>query len=106
LSIFSIGGLFHSHKGPAENGTFLILDDLGVEKESAWVTEVLYRIINSRYENLLPIVVTATHGLNSLERALGPRIFGRLLETCHPVEIRSPNWRMKVAAKRAKSHAN
>jgi DNA replication protein DnaC len=37
----------------------LILDDLGVEKETDWACEKLDTIVNHRYENALPTVITS-----------------------------------------------
>lgn len=41
-----------------EKSEFLALDDWGAYKESDWRNEVLERIINHRYENNLPTIVT------------------------------------------------
>lgn len=54
--------------------SLLILDDLGVQKETDWVAERLDTIIDHRYVNSLPTVVTA----NTLE--LPERIFDRMRE--------------------------
>jgi DNA replication protein DnaC len=54
--------------------TLLILDDLGVQKETDWAAERLDAIIDHRYVNKLPTVVTA----NTLD--LPERIFDRMRE--------------------------
>jgi len=54
--------------------SLLILDDLGVQKDTAFVAERLDTIIDHRYVNNLPTVVTA----NTLE--LPERIFDRMRE--------------------------
>ena len=36
----------------------LVIDDLGKEKPTEWVLEKLFLIVNNRYNNYLPIVIT------------------------------------------------
>ena len=40
------------------NVDMLVIDDLGTEKISSWALEKLYTIIQNRYENGLPIIIT------------------------------------------------
>jgi len=54
----------------------LILDDLGVEQSSVWARAKLDEIIDYRYLNELPLVVTTNMSPNKLE----PRIASRLQE--------------------------
>jgi len=79
----------------------LILDDLGAEKPTEWVLEKIYQIVNSRYESLLPMIATTNLDLNSLERMLGERTFGRLVEMCLPVEVGGEDRRRRIARLRA-----
>ncbi len=64
----------------------LVLDDLGKEYSktdnlgNSWVNEKLYRIINDRYEDNRPIIVTTNFSINDLERKIDPAIISRLLE--------------------------
>jgi DNA replication protein DnaC len=72
----------------------LVLDEIGVgQKNSDWELGVLFEIINSRYENLLPTVVISNISENlspnenpnevidqHLTKHLGPRVVDRLLE--------------------------
>ena len=43
------------------NADMLIIDDFGSETITKWALEKLYRIINNRYENDLPIVITTRY---------------------------------------------
>lgn len=71
----------------------LILDDLGKERPGEWTLEKLYLIINSRYENNLPIVVTTNYTIDELADRLttnsnfdaGEAITSRLWEMCRGV---------------------
>jgi len=60
----------------AKNCTLLILDDLGVQKETEWADEQLDFIIDFRYERYKPLVVTTNLALDKLT----PRIADRLWE--------------------------
>ena len=42
----------------------LIIDDLGKEKPTEWVLEKLFLIVNNRYNNYLPIVITTNYNRN------------------------------------------
>ena len=57
-----------------KKSSLLILDDLGVQKDNFWVIEKLDIIIDHRWRNNLPTVVTA----NTLE--LPERVFDRMRE--------------------------
>jgi DNA replication protein DnaC len=79
----------------------LVLDDLGAEKPTEWALEKIYQIVNSRYESLGPMIITTNLDLNSLERLLGERTFGRILEMCVPVEVGGEDHRRRIARLRA-----
>ena len=83
----------------AKAAPVLVLDDLGAEKTSAWTQEQLYRVINHRYEHLLPVVVTTNNMGKGLEASAGARNLSRLAEmTGVPVVIQAEDWRMKGAS--------
>lgn len=60
------------------NCKLLVIDDIGSEKPSDWVTERLYTIINNRITNGLATIYTSNVSLESLETALGHRIASRI----------------------------
>ena len=76
----------------------LVIDDLGAEKPSEWVRERLYRIVNSRYEAVRSILVTTNMSPAQLEKQVGARITGRLMEVCEVLELRDVNHRIRGAA--------
>lgn len=75
----------------------LVLDDLGAEKPSDWVREQLYILINYRYENELPTIVTTNCNGSELRDKLGARILSRIVEMTVPIVIDAPDYRMKGA---------
>lgn len=83
----------------------LIIDDLGKEKATEWSASTIYSIVNARYENELPIVITSNYSPRELVDRLTPagsddRITAhaavdRLNEVCYQVEMTGHNWRDK-----------
>lgn len=70
--------------------SLLVIDDLGAERQSDYMKEQVFNIINARYVSGKPIVVTTNLLLNNLmsESDISyKRIYDRLLECTIPVEI-------------------
>lgn len=59
---------------------FLVLDDLGVEKPSDSTREKLYSILDYRYSNMRPTVITTNCDMNELVNRIGERIVDRIQE--------------------------
>lgn len=72
----------------------LVLDDLGAAKGTEWNEEVNYRLINYRYEQELPTIITTNVASGKLPIALGDRVFSRLVEMAHRVQIAGSDRRM------------
>jgi DNA replication protein DnaC len=82
----------------------LHLDDLGVEKQTEWVLEQLYALINERYERQRSLIVTSNLEDDELEKQLGTRVVSRLVEICgDPVLLYDEDRRMHVSADTATS---
>lgn len=64
----------------------LMLDDVGAEKPSEWAIEVLYGVINWRYERGLPTVISSNIDLEGIGTAYGDRIASRIVEMCGGTE--------------------
>ena len=60
----------------------LHLDDLGAEKQTDWVLEQLYSLVNERYEQERSIIVTTNLSFEQLEQQIGERTVSRLVEIC------------------------
>lgn len=86
-----------------ENVDLLIIDDLGKEKPSEWGLEKLFTIVNSRYENNLPVIITTNYNQNALVERLilngeietAKSIISRLYEMCYLVKIDDIDHRIK-----------
>lgn len=60
----------------------LVLDDVGAERPSEFVRDRLYLIINRRYENARPIIITTNLDDDELRERVGERTASRLCEMC------------------------
>jgi DNA replication protein DnaC len=58
----------------------LHLDDLGAERQTPWVLEQLYSLINERYEAQRSILVTSNLTWEEAEQQMGKRTISRLTE--------------------------
>jgi DNA replication protein DnaC len=73
----------------------LILDDIGSEKTTDWVRQVLYQIIDERWIEQKPIIVTSNLTLDELEGRLGERIASRIAGITQLIEMQSHDYRIK-----------
>jgi DNA replication protein DnaC len=72
----------------------LHLDDLGAEKQTDWVLEQLYSLVNERYEQERSIVVTTNLiETGALEQQIGRRIVSRLTEMTDQLPLFGPDLR-------------
>lgn len=60
----------------------LLVDDLGAAKSSEWTEEINFRLVNHRYENQLPTLLTSNVLPKQLADRLGDRVASRLTEMC------------------------
>lgn len=67
------------------NADLLIIDDLGVEQKTEWSVTRIYNIIDSRYRNGLPTIITTNLSLTEIEDKYSKRTYDRLIEMCTPV---------------------
>lgn len=75
---------------------FLVLDDMGTEKLSEWVQEKLYAILDWRYGQELPTLITANLTLAALAghyRTHGERLASRIAGMGEEVELRGRDRR-------------
>ncbi|MEV4555717.1 ATP-binding protein [Kitasatospora sp. NPDC049285] len=65
----------------------LIIDDLGAAKATEWTEEVTYRLINRRYNHLLPTLITTNLAIGDLRAYLGDRVTSRLAQMTTRVQF-------------------
>lgn len=76
----------------------LIIDDLGAAKSSEWVEEVTYRLVNRRYNLMLPTLITTNLAISDLRTYLGDRVASRLTQMTTRVEFEPVDRRRHRAA--------
>jgi DNA replication protein DnaC len=70
--------------------SLLILDDLGAERKSEFMQEMVFNIIDSRYRSGLPFIITTNLSLEEIKKPQElsySRIYDRILERCFPIEV-------------------
>ncbi|MFI1577633.1 ATP-binding protein [Embleya sp. NPDC020630] len=88
------------------NSPLLILDDLGAAKPSEWTEELIYRLINRRYEHMLPTLITTNLRFDHLGSYLGDRIASRLIEMSTEVHLTGEDLRRAIRAQRELDRAH
>ena len=74
----------------------LIIDDLGVERNSEFAREQVFSVIDSRYRSQLPLIVTTNltpEQMRNPEDLARARIYDRVLERCTPIRVDGQNIR-------------
>ena len=68
----------------------LVIDDLGAERDSPYMQEMVFEIIDARYRSGMPIIVTTNIPLEEIKRPKDitcSRIYDRLLEMTTPIRF-------------------
>lgn len=82
----------------------LIIDDMGKELPTPWALAKMYEIINARYEDYKPIIVTSNYSQEELVRRLTPQdgdkttadaTVDRLIEMTYTAPLAGESWRGK-----------
>lgn len=84
----------------------LVLDDLGAERRSEYAQEQVFNVIDGRYRSGLPLIITTNLGIDKIKKpdTVGnARIYDRVLEMCHPIELSGQSRRRKKVAEEFKS---
>lgn len=78
--------------------SLLIIDDLGAERKSEFMQEMVFNIIDSRYRAELPMIITTNLSIEEIKKPKdigNSRIYERILERCHPIEVSGLSKRRK-----------
>lgn len=91
------------------NYELVVIDDLGVERDSEYALETVYMVIDERYKSGKPTIVTTNLTLERLEHPENirqKRIYDRILEMCVPICFSGKSRRSEVARKKTQEAAN
>lgn len=78
--------------------TLLVLDDLGAERSTEYMSEMVFNIIDARYRANLPMIITSNltgQELKNPKNIAEQRVFNRILEKCHPIEVKGSDRRRR-----------
>ncbi len=105
-STFSRGGADESQDEivePYREAPLLVLDELGSRRPTDWVRDVLYGLLNTRYNRKRLTIVTTNFGDQpekpggeTLELRVGVPVRSRLAEMCQLVPLSGPDYRREV----------
>ena len=102
----------HQVLDPVIEAEVLVLDELGAQKPTPWVTDILYLIINRRYSERRPTLFTSNFRIEgdereaiidrapsfagaSLSQRIPPTIVSRLREMAQPLVIEGDDFRVQ-----------
>lgn len=83
----------------------LIIDDLGIERNSEFALEQVFSVIDSRYRSKKPLIVTTNLTIDEIrnpDNLAKARIYDRILELCVPIKINNTNIRKLNASEKIK----
>ena len=81
----------------------LVIDDLGVERQSDFALEQVYTVIDERYKTGKPMIITTNIPLEELKNPDDvrlSRIYDRILENCVPIHLDGPSRRKGMASEK------
>lgn len=77
----------------------LIIDDLAAERDTEYMNEIVFNLIDSRYRSGLPLIITTNLTAEEIKNPADvrkQRTFSRLLEMTIPVEVNGVDRRRKI----------
>ena len=97
----ALGGLYSGEKNEylksLNQYRLLIIDDLGVERDTPYVLETVYLVIDERYKSGKPFIITTNLSLEELRNPADlehGRIYDRIMDRCVPVAFSGKNYRI------------
>lgn len=99
----ALGGLYSSERNEylasLNRYTLLVIDDMGIERESQYTVETIYTVIDERYKSKKPFIITTNIQIEILKTPQDlehARIYDRIMERCMPVYFGGRNYRSEL----------
>ncbi len=77
----------------------VVLDDLGAEHTTDWVTETIYIIVNHIWENKKNLIVTGNLDVPEIADRFGDRLASRILDICKIDRTDKKDFRLEGVTK-------
>ena len=75
----------------------LVLDDVAVQKRTAWVSDRLYSFINYRYQNCKTLIITTNLPPREFTLKGNEILASRVFAMCREIEIQGDDYRAKMS---------
>lgn len=99
----ALGGLYSSERNAylasLNRYTLLVIDDMGIERESQYTIETIYTVIDERYKSGKPFIITTNILLDTFKKPQDlehARIYDRIMERCMPIFFGGKNYRSEL----------
>ncbi len=89
--------------GQMKRAKLVIFDDLGAERGTPYAMEQVYNIVDSRYRQRLPMLLTTNLTIEQMKDETDvqyKRIYDRIFETCYPIQFTGVSFRRREARHR------
>lgn len=83
---------------------FLVLDDIGFERQTTYAAEKMFEVIDARYRSRRPLIVTTNLTMEELgnpQQMEYKRVFDRIVEMCQPVYVSGEGRRKAIAREKS-----
>lgn len=87
-----------------ERVQFLVLDDVGIERQTGYMAEKMFEIIDARYRSRRPLIVTTNltlEEISSPQQMEYKRVFDRIVEMCQPIHVSGEGRRKAIAREKS-----
>ncbi len=99
----ALGGLYSADRNEylasLNRYTLLVIDDMGIERESQYTVETIYTVIDERYKSGKPLIITTNLHLDVLKSpgdVEHARIYDRIMERSMPIYFGGKNYRSEL----------
>ena len=79
--------------------SLLVIDDFAMERNTDYMNEIVYNVIDARYRSKKPLIVTTNLTMEDFEKPQGierQRIYSRIREMCIPVPVNGTDRRRET----------
>lgn len=93
----------HGIEEMMQKADLVLFDDLGAERDTGYAQELVYNLIDARYKQQKPMIVTTNLRLADMKNVADfryKRIYQRILECCYPIYFDGKPIRLEEAANR------